>query len=458
MMRTRVLRILATVALMGVALGAVAFDWGGTLDNTTGVQAPAAGVEQPDLIQRTAVSLWMTQPLGAFDFRLQGSYVYTPAIPVLADVDALSLTGRIISPEQGPAAVDVALGRLGFSDATGVVLNHTLDGLRLRLNWRSATTTLGVGTTALILKPTSGIVLSDADAEDRASSDWPFTTPRLIAQAELALIGLLADQTVTIGALVQEDLRPEDSLTAPGTEAPVDGTGDLVADPTAVGRTDTQYATLKIDGPVAQNLFHRTYYTLNTGRAFSALPDSDSGTGYSFDYAPILAHMAGAQLSYFLPALLNSRVRLSGLYTTGDADLQSVFGKNTTDNYTAFLPLTPSSFSEQNSLQPGNSAHAAISYNIRPLLPLGITWVQTNVGAVAYFRTAGTGPVSLAAVDKTTEGSYIGSGIDLSVSARPFSDLRVVLASGFFFPNADVMAPGNENVDYKVTLQGVLRF
>lgn len=458
MTRTRILQLVVAVTLMSVAVGAVAFDWGGTLDNTTGVQAPAAGVEEPDLIQRTAVSLWMTQPLGAFTARVQGSYVFTPAIPVLLDIDELSLKGRIISPEQGPAAVDTALGRFAFTDPTGVVLNHTLDGVRLGINWSSATVSLGVGTTALILKPTSGIVLSDADAEDRASTDSLFTTPRLIAQAQLALVDLVANQTVTIGALVQEDLRPEDTLTAPGTEAPVDGTGGLVADPTAVGRTDTQYATLKIDGPVVQNLFHRTYYTLNTGRAFSALPNTDSGTGYAFDYAPILAHMAGAELSYFLPALLNSRIRLSGLYSSGDADLQSVFGKNTAENYTAFLPLTPSKFSEQNSLQPGNSAHVAISYNLRPLLPVGISWVQASVGAVGYFRTAGTGPVSLAAVDKTTEGSYVGSGVDLSVSARPFSDLRVVLASGLFFPNGDVMAPGNENVDYKVTLQGVLRF
>jgi hypothetical protein len=41
---------------------------------------------------------------------------------------------------------------------------------------------------------------------------------------------------------------------------------------------------------------------------------------------------------------------------------------------------------------------------------------------------------------------------------QPFSDLRFVLAGGVFLPNADVMSAGNENVDYQVTLQGVLRF
>ncbi len=456
-------RSVCVVTLLAfVAAGAAAFDWGGTLDNTTGIQAPPAGVTNPTLgdmlVQRTALSLWMTQPLGGFTVRAEGSYVFTPAVPVLLDIDELSLKGRFAAAAQGPSAVSVALGRFDVADPTGLVLSHTLDGALTTLGWRGMQTTLGVGTTALILKPSSQIVLSDADAEDRADPQLRFTTPRIIAVADLRLIDSVAGQNITLAGVIQEDLRPADALTDPGTEAPVDGSGNIVADPTAVGRTDTQYLTLQIAGPIIADLFHKTSYTLNTGRAFSALADLDSGTGYSFQYAPILAHMVSAEISYYLPGLLSSRVRVSGLYSSGDPDLQSVFGKNTADRYTAFLPLTPSGFSELNSLQPGNSSHAAVRYTLKPLSSLGLEWIRTEAGAVAYFRSAGTGPVSLAAVDRTTTGAYVGSGIDVAVNAQPFSDLRVALATGFFFPNESVMAPGNEKLDYTVTLQGVLRF
>ncbi|MFW5783653.1 MAG: hypothetical protein ACOCY8_03960, partial [Spirochaetota bacterium] len=61
-------------------------------------------------------------------------------------------------------------------------------------------------------------------------------------------------------------------------------------------------------------------------------------------------------------------------------------------------------------------------------------------------------------VDPASEGSYVGTDINLAVTAMPFSDVRLVLKAGAFIPNAEVMSPDNEDVKYQVTLQGVLRF
>ncbi|MCK4516804.1 MAG: hypothetical protein KAU31_16195, partial [Spirochaetaceae bacterium] len=102
--------------------------------------------------------------------------------------------------------------------------------------------------------------------------------------------------------------------------------------------------------------------------------------------------------------------------------------------------------------------HIAVSYSLRPLSGIGLDILQTELASVSYFRSTGGGPVSEGAVDATAAGAYVGTDIDLKIVAQPFSDLRLVLAGGLFLPNGVVMNEGNENVDYRFTLQGVLRF
>lgn len=466
-MRNRSPRLLAAAAILIIAAAsATAFDWGGRLSNTTGIAGVTPGPGEPpiDLIQSDKLSLWIKQPLGSWAFNGEGSLTYTvgSAIPFIADLDRFNVTGQVVTPGLGPAAVDITVGRAAFSDVTNLVLQQKLDGLRLMLGRSRMQTTLGVATTALIINPSSGIVLSPVDAYDRSSGETLLTTPRVIAQAQLRLLNLFGGQNVVAGAVVQEDLRPQDSLNAPGIRAQVNIDGSpngLVAGQTSpvIGRTDTQYLTLQASGPIITDLFQKTFYVLNTGRSFSAVPDADSPTGYIYDYAPILAHMAGMELNYYLPAVLNSRVKLHGLFSTGDADHVSVQGKslNTAGRSTSFVPLTLSGFSDVFTLQPGNSANIGVSYLLRPLSTVGLEWIQTEAAFVSYLRTAGGGPVSASGVDAATTQSYVGSELDVSVTAQPFSDLRVSLGSGFFFPNGDIM---NETLDYQVTLEGVLRF
>jgi hypothetical protein len=241
---------------------------------------------------------------------------------------------------------------------------------------------------------------------------------------EYQLIEALGTQSIALGATIQEDLRAEADLT------PV---GQTTFDPAAGGRVETQYVTLKLSGALAPTLFQTTYYTLNSGRRLEYVEDAGSGTGFSYQYQTLLAHMAGLEVTLFLPETLNSRARLFGQFSTGESSWSN-----------AFVPISPSSYSDVFSLQPGNSAHVGVSYSLRPLAATGADVLQTELAAVAYLETAGVG--------------YVGTDINLGIIAVPLSDVRLVLKNGLFVPNAAVASPGNENVKYQVTLQGVIRF
>jgi hypothetical protein len=95
---------------------------------------------------------------------------------------------------------------------------------------------------------------------------------------------------------------------------------------------------------------------------------------------------------------------------------------------------------------------------VRPLAALGSDVLQTELRSVSYFRSAGSGSVSEPTVNSASDDTYVGTDVNLVLTAVPFSYLRLVLKSGIFAPNSAVMSSGNEDIDYQVTLQGVLRF
>lgn len=435
-------RIWLVLLLLPLTLAsAAAFDFGGYLDNTSGFARAPAGVETTlRLVQRTTVALWAEQKLGAWTLAGQGSYTYTPNVPLLFDLDRLTLGTEVPATAAGATAFGLSLGRSHFTDPTGLVLSHTLDGLRLRVSRMQSTFRFAIGTTALLQKPTNRIILSRLDELDLADPERRFAPPRLIAVVDYEWLEAFAGQQVTLGATVQEDLRPADQLTPAGTEA-------TTPDPEAGGRLDTQYVSLVVSGAVAPGVFQRTYYTLNSGRQLVFAVDDRSSTGFSYQYETLLGHLAGTEITWFLPEVLNSRARLFGQFSTGDTEWSD-----------SFVPISPSAFSDVFTLQPGNSSHLGISYSVRPLAGRRSDVLQTELSTVAYFRSSGSGAVSVAAVDPTTDGSYAGTDVNLTVTAVPFSDLRLVLKGGLFAPNKDVMGPENKNVEYQVTLQGVLRF
>ena len=446
--------LIALILIVGASV-VPAWDFGGYLDNTTGLENSPVGSGGPvDLVQQTTVAGWLYDRFGSWTLDVQGSYTFTPVVPVLADLDRLVLEGIFPAELGGARSFGVKVGRFMAADVTGYVLNHRLDGLSLSVGRAASTFSAGVGTTALIQKPTSAVVMSRLDVLSLSDGAVLFGPPRLIATFKYQARSLFAGQDLTIGALVQEDLRAAATLT-PELETDFDPAGG--------GALDTQYVSLLLSGGLIPGLFHRTFYTVNTGRTLSYRADAESVTGFSYQYTPVFGHLAGIEMSYFLPQVLNSRIRLGGLFSTGEGELAGGSGGsyiegNTDTVSSAFIPVSADSFSDVFSLQPGNSAHIALSYSLRPLSNTSADILQTELSSVLYFRTSGGGPVSAGTVDASTTGAYVGTDIDLKVVVQPFSDLRVVLAGGIFLPNAAVMTSGNEGVSYQATLQGVLRF
>ncbi len=448
------------VALLLTA-SASAWDFGGYIDAAGGLEkAPSSADPEAPVVKAfysATAAAWLYHSFGAWTLDTQGSVLNSSTTTYLLDLDRLVLGGVFPAEAGGARSFGFQVGRMQFSDATGYVLNHRLDGIKLQVGRTSSSFSAGIGTTALLQKPTSAVVMSLLDVLDLSDGAAVFAPPRLVATFEYQARGLIAGQDVTLGAVVQEDYRPEAELTPEFQTA---------ADTSGGGRMDTQYLSLGISGGLSQGLFHRTYYALNTGRTLTYRADPDSVTGNAFQYTPIFGHLAGLELSYFLPQALNSRIRIGGQFSSGDKDADTYFDGNTNEKATAFVPISASAFSDVFTLQPGNSSHVAVSYSLRPLSGIGVDILQTELSSVSYFRSTGGGdgsgvdrsPVSEGAVDPDAEGAYVGTDIDLKFVVQPFSDLRVVLAAGLFLPNAEVMTPGNENVDYQFTLQGVLRF
>jgi hypothetical protein len=442
-------RLIAAAALILIATAGFGFDVGGSIDNLTGGSLPLQAEEPAGLIQRTTAALWARTPLGGWVFDAQGSYTYTPVLPVLFEIDRMTLATSVGALEAGVRSLSVTLGRTVFADPSGNVLVATLDGVHVEAGQQRSALRFGVATNALRFRPTNPIAISRLDVSPTADADRRLASPRLIASADYTLLDAFARQTITLGVLVQEDLRPRDELTAVGgTTAVLD----------AGGRLDTQYVTAGVSGSLAPGLYHRTSYTLNSGRTLGLLEDDLSGTGYSYQYALILAHMASSELVWFLPGAGTSRLRLFGLFSTGDPDAPTSVEGNTEGTATSFVPLAPPRYSDGFSLKPGNSSHVGVSYGLRPFSGRGSDVLQTELRGVAYLRTAGTGAVSEGAVDARSIGHYVGTDVNLEIAYQPFSDVRLVLTNGVFVPNAAVMVDGSKHVTYQGTLQGVLRF
>ena len=445
---TRPGRLAFVLILICVAATSFGFDVGGYLDNTSGYRSPPVGGAASDgLVQRTTLALWMRHEFGEWTLDATGSYTYTPLFPLILDVDHLTLSADIVATEAGATTLEATFGRARYVDFTRNVLDHTLDGLKLQIDRGTNNFRFDLATSALVITPRYRIVevataesgqTGDETQEERVRLIGP---PGLVVGFEYRLLEALAGQDLTFAANALQDLRRDSAFTPVGTE---------LFDPTAVGRFDRQYLTAGVGGSLAPGLFHRTYYVLNTGSRLDYVPDSGSGTGSSYQYEPVLAHMAGTELTWFLPDVMSSRARLFGLYSSGETERSEVDDR--------FVPISASAYSDVFSLQPGNSAHVGLSYSMRPLADTGSDVLQTELRSVTYFRSTGGGAVSEPGVDPTTTGAYVGTDANLVVTVLPFSDLRIVLRGGVFLPNANVMGPNNDTVDYQATLQGVLRF
>ncbi|MDA3947987.1 MAG: hypothetical protein PF508_02075 [Spirochaeta sp.] len=454
-----------TVLAIASATPVFAFEWGGSITTNNTVQSVAENSDDDVFVNTEALVLYLTAPLGSqweFVGQLGGSY--DSAEPVFAaDLEKLyfqrnrTITGENEQPA-GLVGMTTRFGRFLMSDPTGLIMSHPIDGAAFILNYVNFELYAGAGYTGFINKEFSSVGMGLQDSVDQEDDDVYFGPARLLGLLRVSVPEIVFGQNMTVAFAVQEDLRnPDDVVEADAVPLNLDS--DELG-----GLLDTHYSILGVDGPISvlPGLFYRASYALNTGRTLSLVEDdtAESG-GKSYQYQPFLAHLVDGRLQYFFNDGISSVVSAGATFTTGDDDYSGFVEGNTKEAATQFTAVTPGGKGLVFGLQTGNSTTTEVSYSAIPLAGAGASFLstmQTEVRYYGFFRTIGSGYVSVADVDATDDGAYLGSEVDLIVRMRPFSDLGIGLSGGMFFANNAVMLDDTNSIDWITRLTASLSF
>jgi hypothetical protein len=419
--------ILATTLLANLS----AFDWGGTVDNSTSI---AYTFSDPDALQlqKDKFALWVVNQFSPiFKLTVQGSFTYTyqnpkPDYPYLPDIDMLHFSGALPLGTQRTSLLSYTFGRFLVNDFSGFVLADAIDGFELDWTTWLANSTLAVGYSGLLFDQSSGISISWADFNNTEL----FAPPRLIGLFSMEFPSLFLNQDLSAVVIVQQDFRPEDELLAEGPAIEVVEQG---------GRLSTQYLGVGVDGPLARSLFYRFFAYLGTGKSLSYI-DSE------YQYEWIIATLLGASLHYFNEDLMFSRAELCLLFASGDSDFKySVIEGNREGLATVFVPVSNNDIALVFSPRLANLMLLEASYSIKPLRDL-----QTQLRGFVFLRPT-TGPVSDLRVDG--DSIYLGSEIDAVVRYRPLSDLGLALSLGLFFPGGEAFTAIEQDPEFRGRLE-----
>ncbi|MFP4563746.1 MAG: alginate export family protein [Spirochaetia bacterium] len=396
--------VLVLVLLLTVSAGtAAAFDFGVTIENATGfVGDPVA-----QFTQRNTAALWFSGDFGNLSLDVQGSYTFTLDRYYLFTVDVLDFGGEFLFGGNTPAVLSFDTGRFVFSDFSGKLLDHRADGARVSVGFPRIAVTAQAAFTGLIQVPNSTVILSRSDRADVTASGAVLAAPRLIESLTVELPEIAGRQTITLSALLQQDLRSPGRLASGG------------------GLVHSQYFGIGLDGPIASPLYYEAFFYLNTGW---------TGTGN------ILAFLTGAGLDAFFVEALASRIGAEFIYASGDSDYTSMYEGNTAGAGTAFLPI--SAYTPMLAFTPrlSNIFFGRLLYSFKPFVDSrseAAQNLQIEVSAAPFFRSV-PGPISEGGTAPASTSLYLGTEADLVVRARLLSDLGLGLSFGVFFPGTAI--------------------
>ena len=399
--------VMGAVLLFFISAGtAPALDFGATLENATGfVKDPV-----PEFTQRNTLALWFSGDFGNLSLDAQGSYTFTLDRYYLFTVDVLDFGGEFLFEGGTPVALSFDAGRFVFSDFSGKLFDHRADGLRVGIGLPRLTITAEGAFTGLIQVPNSTVVLSISDRLDQTAPGTVLAAPRLVESLTVEFPEILGRQTITLSALLQQDLRPAGNL-APGG-----------------GPVHTQYFGLGLEGPIVRPLYYNAFFYLNTGW---------TGAGN------ILAFLSGAELDAYFVEALASRIGAQFVYASGDADYTSLYEGNTSGSGTGFLPV--SAYTPMLVFTPrlSNLFFGRLLYSFKPFANTrsgAARNLQIEVSAAPFFRSV-AGPISEGGVDAASTSLYLGTEADIVIRARPLSDLGLGLSFGIFFPGTAMTDP-----------------
>lgn len=431
-----ILSILFVIVISGPAFTQAV---GGDIENTTSLLVG----REPVFDQWNKASLWFnTGTSRNLVFAVKGSYTFTLERPYLFDVDYLRLKGNFAVPDQPLSEFGFTLGRFMMSDVTKNILNHRLDGFRFDLLFPHAEVSTAFGFSGLLFSPTSTILLSKADYNWVADTTKVLAPPRLVGMLTLHFPGFLLRQDLTISALMQEDIATGEELSD----------GESEYQPTKGGLLDTQYAGIRLSGPIVPTLFYSGYFFLNTGSMLTYIDDQ-------YQYAPIIGFMAGGNVRLYFEELLYSRIMLQYVFTSGDKDHTTYVEGNDGGSVeeavsSSFIPISSKTLGLVFSPRMGNIMYGQFQYSIKPLSMVSSDlWSRFQTTLDAYFFLRSTvSPIADSGIDPDSTETYLGTEIDLSINFRPVSDLGVALKSGLFLPSQAAFTPENSTPRFLMEL------
>lgn len=308
---------------------------------------------------------------------------------ILLDIDSFRADG-ILPGFPTPETVSRArLGRFRLAEPSGLVFSNRLDGLRLSAEMPAIDIVAGGGYTGLIATHNSAIAMTMSDRLDDADGEVVFGSPRIVATAHLGFPELFDRQTLTVGGLAQWDMRNEDDA----------------------DRLDSQYAFLRLDGPIAPGL----YYDSAAGVSFqqpTGTPDDD----------PIIGLTARGRLEYYMGPQDMSLITVRARYGSGPGD---VFGE--------FVPVTAPDLGVLRGFDAGDLLAATLNYDIRPFVAS-----PSRAARNLQFSAYGSGAFR---ADPTAGDGFRGVEVGTRVTARLLSDFGARLWLAGFLPGEEDSDP-----------------
>ena len=352
---------------------------------------------------------------------------FSPDYPMaLGDIDFSELSLSFNGPVENEKInrLSFSMGRLPYTDPTGVIYAYRVDGLILSASYPAATMRAILGYTGF-LPSSATIIPSAADtAYPSPFADYgDFAPPRALAAFSIRS-PKIAGHDLYLAITAQEDLRDRTQL-VPEFET--------IYDTVSSGSASSAYAALGLSGAPGPSLSYSGFGILGLGQRLSYVEYLDSPTGYRYEFAKSRAWCVGAQARLVLSPRLTMELRvLSG---SGDSDAANATDGNTAGDSTQFVPITSLSTGLVFSPLPGNvtTALLGLSYKPYPSYRLGPLSVVGGSKTYAFIKN-GEGPVSEAGIMPDAKACVLGIEEDLSLIVQLLSDVSLTAAAGLYLP------------------------
>ncbi len=453
-------RILPFLAVLALGFPAFSLDWGGSLEDDSSTNLPLSKLSAGSAVQTETFRLWAIQKFGSSASLLAKANVS----------DALSFTFPRSVSNAVTADLDafvwssggLAVGRTTFRDFGSTVLNTTLDGIQYSFGAHGVDFNLAAGSSALIFKSGSTVVISEADLNERTvAEDWRkastlFAPKRAMAYLEASFTTLLPGQTFQVAEAAQFDLRTDNIAKNGGTHSHFTPGG-----PTAP--VHMSYTGLGVSGRLSGPFYWDLWSYLGLGTSLTPTgPYAQKGFDpvtkqpipelmQVWKTSYIVNGIGNMDLTLLLPSLNDTIVNLGIMVGSWDPDGispdQNLPTKPQGDKpslYTGYFGISRTGSALIFNPQPTNLVITQLLYSFKPLGRSKSDWANLQMATNCFiFVRPTTGPIAEAGLDPSSSGLYLGTELDVSFLWRPASDWGASFGFGFLAPSK-AMTRGNE--------------